>query len=233
VLNNNATILFTGTTTLNIQWQLRAKDHVAIFPAHNLTKPSDLTINYRGVLSKHEEHEQSGMEDDDDEIDASFDDENDRNNWKKGKLARPILFGDRSFLNFILNAPSANVIVGNESILRGQVVGRRVAVGRGTLVSRNESFAKESDPAKVVEQDGVKFIGNEVLLGLTDDGLFLDAQEAAQAVGGRVVGFDPNPPLYQILLPTSSVEGIETALQTITNLHHPRIVGVSTNYILE
>jgi hypothetical protein len=218
---------------MNIEWQLRAKDNVAILPANNLTKPGDLTINYRGFLSAHEDHERGGREDDDDEIDASFDDNNDRNNWKKGKLARPILFGDRSFLNFRLNAPGASVVIGKESILRGQVVGRRVAVGRGSVVSRTELFARESDPAKVVEDQGVKFLGNEILVSLTDDGLFLDAHEVAQVVGGRVVGFDPNPPLYQILLSTSGIVEVENAVQIINDLNNPRIVGVSTNYILE
>jgi hypothetical protein len=113
------------------------------------------------------------------------------------------------------------------------VVAGKIRVKRDSLLSRSENFAFESDPTKVVEVDGSKFIGNEVLISLASDGQFADAQMAANAVGGRVVGFDPNPPLYQILLSTATVAGVESALQTITDLNNPHIVGVSTNYILE
>jgi hypothetical protein len=103
----------------------------------------------------------------------------------------------------------------------------------GSTVSRNESFSIDSDPTKVVEKDGVRFLGNEILVSLDNQGTFADAEIAALTVGGRVVGFDPNPALYKILLPTSSIASIETALQLINDLHHPHIIAVSANIILE
>jgi hypothetical protein len=106
-------------------------------------------------------------------------------------------------------------------------------VGKNSTISRPENFEMQSNPTKIVETDGTKFIGNEVLVGLTGDGQFSDAAIAAEAVGGRVVGFDPNPPLYQILLQTSTAGEVESAVLTITNLNNPRIVGVTSNYILE
>jgi hypothetical protein len=229
-LNEDSTLIFTGTTTLNIQRALKGENHVSILPGLH-THHDQLTINYNGFKEKNVKTRDHF--DDDKDASDTFDNDRERKDWQKGTSAQPITFGERAFLNFRLIAPRASVTIGKESIVRGQVVAGKIKVKKDSFLSRSESFAFESDPTKIVEVDGAKFIGNEVLIGLTIDGQFADAQMAANAVGGRVVGFDPNPPLYQILLPTATVAGVESALRAITDLNNLRIVGVSTNYILE
>src|SRR3989338_2070063 len=55
-LKENSTFVFNASTTINIQFKLRGKDRVSVFPDLNL-KPDDLKINYLGIKPKKEKEE--------------------------------------------------------------------------------------------------------------------------------------------------------------------------------
>src|SRR3989344_4870812 len=111
------------------------------------TKVSSPSTRNMSVMAKQTPY--GASDDDDAEIVASFDNDADRKEWNKGKekrtIARPVLFGDRSFINGKLNAPRANVTIGKESTLRGQVLGRKIKIRKEGLISRQDTIVNNSD----------------------------------------------------------------------------------------
>jgi hypothetical protein len=101
------------------------------------------------------------------------------------------------------------------------------------VLSRQEFFVKESDPAKVIiDTDGSQFLVNEIIVNLTDGATFSDAQNIANLISGRIVGLIQSMNAYQIEVLTNSPEELKNKIQTIRQSNNPLIDGVLRNYLL-
>jgi hypothetical protein len=237
-LKEHSTLIFNAPTTLNIQFKLRGRDNISIVNGANV-KPTDLKINYVGTQARQFKNDK--REDDEDEILTCLDKDDDqshkgqeRNNYKNQKIGRPIVFGANSFLNFALIATNANVIIGKDGTMRGQILARKARMGKNFVTTKNETFEKESDVTKVVtDAEGNKFIGNEIIVLFEDSANFEDAEAVAKLVGGSVGGYVPNPPMYKILLPTSDYFGSNNAIANIMNSHNSLVIEVTPNFTSE
>ena len=228
-LKDNSTLVFNVPTTLNIQFKLKGQKHVSILSGNNNLKPTDLAVNYLGIRPK---NEKEIKEDDDNEINALQDDK-ERKDSKEQKIGRPVVFGQNSFLNFKILAPKAEVKIGETSTMRGQILARKIKVGKNSVLSRQEVFAKESDPAKVItDTDGSRFVVDEIMVNFVDIATLSDAQVVANLVGGKIVGFVQSANAYQIEVATNTAQELETKIQTIRQLNNLLIEGVFRDYIL-
>lgn len=117
-LKDNAALIFSAPTTINIQEKLKGGDHVAILPGTNTLTSQDLAINYVGIKLKQFENDENDRNDDDEDV-LSSPDNQDQEDFKDGKIGRPILFGPSSSLNFKLLAPKAKVNLKDNTTLRG------------------------------------------------------------------------------------------------------------------
>ena len=224
-LKNNATLIFNAPTILNIQFKLKGKDDVSILPGPNL-KPDDLKINYLGIRSTKDKT----TEDDDGEI-ASLLDQQEKKDLKAGKIGRPVLFGKGAFLNFKLLAPKANVNLNENTTLLGQVLAKRIKVGKGMMLSREEDVFKESDPANILEKDGVFFQGDEILLLLKPEANLQDAITIANLVGARVVGTVTGPNIFQLEIPALGIVPLDVAIATIKSSGNPLVIEAAKNFV--
>jgi len=201
-LNDNATLIFSTTTTVNIKREFKTKQNVSILPGAN-TQFDDLTINYEGKRDKKD----------------------------KGGT-KPVLFGNNSFLNFKLLAPDADVHIGEQSTVRGQIVANKIRVGKESVVSRKEFFEKESDSAKIVEdQIGLRFIANEIIVLLDENSTNADAEAVAASIGGRITGFIPIPTIYKIEVETTTAEELNAIVDQLRNSGNPLILEVTQNLV--
>ena len=107
------------------------------------------------------------------------------------------------------------------------IVNAKEAIAQDTI----EPFEIESDPEKIIEDEGVRFIANEIVVLLEDGATLKDAINVAGLVNGIITGFDPNPPAYKIEIPTNDTTGMKTAIQTIIDLNNPLIVEAIPNLI--
>lgn len=93
-------------------------------------------------------------------------------------------------------------------------------------------FEKESDPTKVVtDAQGVKFVGNEMVVLLKDTATDADARQIAKLVNGKITGFVPKPITYKIELPTNTAVELESAIQVIKNSNNALIIDVIPNLV--
>lgn len=204
ILKKDSTLVFSTTTTINIIKELNGEDNVSILPGAN-TIFDDITINFQGKKA---------------------------DNGDKG--IKPIKFGKNSFLNFKLLAPTAKVSLGKQSTLRGQIVAKKINVGKGSILSREEVFVKESDPEKVViDTDGSVFLVNEIMVNFVDGATFSDALEIADFVGGRIIGFIEIAETFQIEVTTNTIEELNSKIQALRALGNPLIEEVFRNYVLQ
>lgn len=204
-LKENSTLIFSAQTTLNIQFKLKGEKHVAVLSGNNSLKPTDLAINYLGIESKQEKdrkNEKNEKDDkiekekDDDEINQLLDDQ-ERKELKDRKIGRPIVFGKESFLNFKLLAPKASVHIGENTTFRGQVLARKVKVGKDSILSRETTAIKASRPEDIVtDPDGGVYPINEILVSFTLDATLADAQNVAFLINGKIVGIVSSINLY-------------------------------------
>lgn len=142
--------------------------------------------------------------------------------------------GTHAMTHGIITAPDATITLGQNTLHRGQVIGRHIVVGNGVILSREEGFEKESDESKIVEiEDGTRFFGNELLVLLKDEATLSDAQAIAQFVNGTITGFDPNPPLYQIELSTNDADSMIAVISVIIDSANPLIIEAIPNLLLE
>lgn len=229
-LKENSTLIFNTPGIINIQFKFRGKDKVSILPGQNNLKPDDLKINYLGIKPKEDKHEK---EDDDDEINFEFDDDKEKQDHKDRKIGRPVVFGKNSFLNFKLLAPKASVRVGASTMLRGQIVGRKIKVGSGGVISREITVVKVVKPEDIItDPNGGVYPVNEILINLVPSSTFQDAVNISSVVNGRVVGVVSSINLYQVEVPVNTISGIESALTTLQNLLDPKIEGVFRNFLV-
>lgn len=227
-LQDGAVLIFNAPATLNIQFKLRGHHRVSVLPGRNL-KPDDLKINYLGIKPKKEKDEH---EDDDDDIEQVMD-AKEKKDHKAGNIGRPILFGTNSFLNFKLNAPKASVHIGKASTLRGQVLARKVKVGKDSVLSKEESFEKESDETGIVESGGARFLVNEIIVLFDDSATFSDAQSVVDFVGGRITGFIPSPQVYKIEVRAETIDELDELIQDLIDSDMPTLLIATRNFLLE
>lgn len=227
-LKENATLIFNAPTTLNIQFKLKSQEHIAVLPGNNNLKPNDLVINYNGLHLKNEKEEK---EDNDEEINALHDDK-EKKEFKERKIGRPIVFGKNSFLNFKLLAPQAAVHIGESSTIRGQILARRVKVGKGGVVSLEITTIKASRPEDIItDPDGGVYPINEILVSLTSDATQNDAQAIADLINGRIVGVVSSINLYQIEVQTKTIEELENIINNLHSRTDLKIDGVFRDFI--
>jgi len=228
-IKENSALIFNAPATLNIQFKLKGQRKVSILPDQNL-KPDDLTVNYIGIRKKYQKDER---EDDDGEIESLMDDK-EKKDHKDSKIGRPIVFGKDSFLNFKLLAPKADIHIGETTTLRGQILAKKIKIGKNSILSREEVFAKESDPAKVImDTDGSQYVVNEIVVNFIDSATFSDVQAVADLVGGRIVGFVESANAYQIEVITNTANELSAKIQTIRQMTNPLVEGLFRSYILK
>src|SRR3989338_2219833 len=173
----------------------------------------------------------TGREDDDDEINSLHDDK-EKKDHKARKIGRPALFGKNSFLNFKLLALKASVHIGKESTLRGQVLARKIRIGKDSILSREEIFEKESDPTKLIAVDGVEFMANEIILLLTSASDISEAAEVAKFVGGSVTGSVSSIGLYKIEVNTNTATELQDVIGSIESASFSFVLSVSENALM-
>jgi hypothetical protein len=228
-LKEHSTLIFTAPTTLNIQFKLRGRDNVSILNGQN-AKPDDLHINYVGTQTKQTKNEK---QDDEDEVMALLD-VTEKSDCKNQKIGRPIVFGANSFLNFSLLAPDANVIIEKEGTMRGQILARKVRMGKNFIASRDETFEKESDPTKIVtDSDGAKFFVNEIIVLFADEATNADMESIASAVSGNIIGIVTVPKIAKIEIPTATIQELCNKIQQIKNMNNPLVIDAGENVIFE
>lgn len=226
-LKENSILIFNAPTTLNVQLKLKGQERIAILPGNNNLKPTDLAINYVGVRPKNEKVDK---EDDDEEINALHNNQ-EKKDQKEGKIGRPIVFGKESFLNFKLLAPKATVHIGDTSTIRGQVLARKVKVEKESIVSRELTFNKESNPDKIVTTvEGEQFPVNEIILVFKEESTPLDVQNAINPINGRVTGFIPTPQIYKIEIPVQTPVELDAVITVISEQRNPLILFVTKNF---
>lgn len=224
ILKENSTLIFNALTTLNIQQKLKGQEHIAIITANNSIKPTDLKINYQG---KNEE-EGENKKDKDNKDNKDKQDEADQS-----KGIKPIEFGQNSFLNFKLLAPKASIHIGESSILRGQILARKIKIEKDSVLSRDMDFEKESDPNKIITDAGIKFIANEIVILFKNEATQLDVQQVAASVNGIIIGLIVNPNIVKIKVQTATAQELNNKIQIIKNLNNPRIIEVVQNLVGE
>src|SRR3989344_1910573 len=158
-LKEKSILIYSASTTINIQFKLKGQQKTSILPGNNNLSATDLLIKYLGFRDKKDKDK----EDDDNEINSELDNQ-ERKDHKTGKIGRPILFGKDSFLNFKLLAPKANIKLGERTIFRGQILGRKINVGKNSILSLGDDFLKPPDSQKLVEEAGEIFVVNEIVV---------------------------------------------------------------------
>ncbi len=227
-LKENSVLIFNATTILNIQFKLKGGKKVSILPDQNLV-PQDLSINYLGIRPKYEKEEK---EDDDEEIEGLLDHQ-EKKDCRERKLGRPVVFGKGSILNFQLLAPRANVHISEETTLRGDVWGKKIRVGKESILSLDIATSLEPKPEDVVfTSEGAMFIVNQIIMQLIPGTTFADADIIANSINGRVVGIVPSINLYQIKISTRTVEELDNLIQQIISQQNPKIKIVTKNEII-
>ena len=257
-LKERSTLIFTTETTINIQFKLRGRDNVSILNGQN-AKPEDLHINYVGMRNEQgndrtkeqgndktieqgndktieqgndktiEQGNDGAMEQDDENEVMAFLDKQEKTDCQNRKIGRPIVFGKNSFLNFALLAPKANVIIGKDGTMRGQVLARKAKIGKNAIVSKDEVFSQPTDLSKIVTVDGEKYPVNEIIVVLEDIATFSDAKLIANYLHGSIVGFIPSPQIYKIKVSATSVAELDASISNLQNQNNPLVLFISKN----
>ena len=233
ILRKNSVLIYSGAAALNIQEELRGQQHVAILPDQNLS-PDDLVINYIGKKIKKDKDEKKKCDEDEDDDEEDENEEEAREDAADDKANddKTVKFGKDSLLNFKILAPKATVRLGDTTTFRGQVLAKKIKVGKESVVSREETVIKESIfEEAILEEDGSRFFVNELIINLKDEATFLDAQNIADQIDGRIVGFIKTTNVYQIEVSVNTPEELETKIQFIRHLNNPLIEVVFRNYI--
>jgi len=174
------------------------------------------------------------MEQDDEDEVMAFLDKQEKSDYKNQKIGRPIVFGVNSFLNFVLIAPNANVIIGKDGTVRGQILSRKVMVGKNSIVSKEEYFSKDSKNVKIITEPGdIRYVSNQIMLDLIDEATFTDAQNIANIVGGKIVGFVSSVNGYQIEVTANTSQELSTKIQTLRQSNNLMVEGIFRNYIMK
>lgn len=142
-----------------------------------------------------------------------------------------IHIGDRAILGFRLITPNTKFEIGEEVLLRGSAWAKEIRIGEKGLISKEDDFEKESDPTKIVEDQGAKFIVNEIIILLKNEATQIDAQQIVDLVNGRIIGFIPTPPILKIEVQTATPQELLDKIQIIKNSNNPLILEIIQNLI--
>lgn len=146
---------------------------------------------------------------------------------------KDIDIGKDSLISLKLLAPNSQINLKQRITFRGQILAKEIKVGENSILSRQDFFSKESDPAKVIiDQDGSQFLVNEIVVNFTNFATFSDAQNIANLVNGRIIGFVESLNAYQIEIFIATSQELETKIQTIRQSNNPLVEGVFRNYIV-
>lgn len=221
-LKESSVLIFSAPVTLNIKEELKGEEHIAILPANNNLKPTDLTVNYQGKNEKDEPDKNDKNENQNKEEKAD----------KEDNGVKPVEFGKNSFLNFKLLAPKASVHIEKESILRGQVLAKKIKVGKGGVMSREPTTIKVAKPEDIItDPNGGVYPINEILVSLIPSATSADAENIATVIGGRVVGVVSSINLYQIEVRTKTTSELESLINNLRTKTDLKIDGVFRDYI--
>lgn len=99
---------------------------------------------------------------------------------------KPLTVGKDSLISAKILVPKSKVNLGDLTTFRGQIISKEINVGEESVLSRQDFFSKESDPGKVVEDQGLKFVVNEIVVLFRDEATQADAQEVAGLVNGKI-----------------------------------------------
>ncbi|WP_281560541.1 S8 family serine peptidase [Thalassomonas sp. RHCl1] len=127
-----------------------------------------------------------------------------------------------------------DVLVSSPSVLR-----YRVSVAyRGTMRRTQselvlvrtdlEPFFSPTPDDKLVSSEGAEFAVDEVLVSLIDGEDITTAESLAASQSGEVVGFAPTANLYQLRVPTLTIEALDLIIDAL--LIDPRVVLAIRNY---
>lgn len=146
---------------------------------------------------------------------------------------KDIDIGAGSLLSFKLLAPNSQVDLGQRATFRGQILAEEIRVGEDAILSRQDFFSKESNPAKVAEDQGIKFIVNEILILFKDEATQVDAQRVADLVNGRITGFIPTPKIFKVEVLTQTLRELNNKFQIIKDSNNLLIISIARNFIGE
>ena len=227
-LKENSILIYNSSTTINIQFKLKGQNHTSILPGNNNLSATDLFIKYLGIKPENDKEK----EDDDIEIESIMDAQ-DKKDFKSGKVGRPIIFGKDSFLNFKLLASKANVKIGEQTTFRGQIFGRKIRVGKSSVLSREDFLFKTVTSADIVtDPDGGVYPINTVLVSLTSTSTFDNALQVASVVGGKIVGLVASINLYQIEMPAKTITELEVVINSLRTRADLGVDGVFRDFLL-
>jgi len=225
-LKENSTLIYNASTTINIQFKLKGQQKTSILPGNNNLSAIDLSVNYIGTRPKNDKE----REDDDSEIESELDDQ-EKKDHKTGQLGRPVIFKKDSFLNFKLLAPKADVKFGERTTLRGQVLARKVKIGKDSILSREDAFNKATDSGKIIEFEDVELVANEIIIQLTSTSTVAEATVVADFLDGKIAGQIPQAQIYKLELLTENFDELNSKLQQLGGRQFPFVILAVPNMI--
>lgn len=96
------------------------------------------------------------------------------------------------------------------------------------IQASNLSFSTLPDPEKVVvDPNGGIYPVNQLLVNLIDEATRDDAEEIANNVGGKIIGYFPSPNMYQLEVPAVTIEQLESIINSLEL--DPRVESAFTN----
>src|SRR3972149_6842596 len=94
-------------------------------------------------------------------------------------------------------------------------------------IPTNENYIKPVVPSKIVEDDGMVYPVNQVLVVLKEGYSKTDAENIASPINGKVVGVILSLNLYQLEVPAESISELNMIISTIRSDH--RVIYVLKN----
>jgi len=144
---------------------------------------------------------------------------------------KPIEFGKNSFFNFKLLAPKAEVHVGEATTLRGQILAKKIKIEKVSVLGKEEFLVKDGDSEKIVEDQGLKFIVNEIIILFAEEATSIDVQNTVFPFGGSIIGIIPQPKIYKIEVQTTTVSELNNIIFQLRNSGNPLIIAVTQNFV--
>ena len=99
-------------------------------------------------------------------------------------------------------------------------------------MSREEVFERESDLTKIVEQEGAKFIVNEIVILFRDETTINDLFGVADLVNGRLTGFLPGLGVAKIEVLAENIQELNDLINRIKNSGNLFIEDVLPNILI-
>jgi len=130
---------------------------------------------------------------------------------------KQLSIGTNSMTHGIITAPDATITIGQNTLHRGQLIGRHIVVGRGAILSREESFEKESDMTKIITVNDTKLILNEAVIIQAVGTTLNSLRRIAGSVNGIVTGFIPNLGMGKIEVSVQTIDDLDRIIDQIKN----------------